>query len=67
MVTKFIDTVSVASIISSHVITKSLAILFKYLLISQLHILGFQTGASLHTQSFTQFLYSHQHLSLIHF
>ena len=43
MVTKFIDTVSVASIILSYVITKSLAILFKYLLISKLHILGFQT------------------------
>ena len=38
----FVDTISIADIISSHVITKVSVILFKYLLFSQMHALGFQ-------------------------
>ena len=38
----FVDTISVTDIISSHSITEVSAIIFKYLLFSQIHVLGFQ-------------------------
>ena len=38
----FVDTISITVIFSSHSITEVSAILFKYLLLSQIHVLGFQ-------------------------
>ena len=38
----FVDTISITDIIASHSITKVLAIPFEYLLLSQMHLLGFQ-------------------------
>ena len=38
----FVDTISITVIFSSHLITEVSAILFKYLLLSQIHVLGFQ-------------------------
>ena len=37
----FVDKMSIADIISSNSITEVSAILFKYLLFSQIHVLGF--------------------------
>ena len=38
----FVDTISITDIGSSHAITEVSAILFRYLLFSQIHALGFQ-------------------------
>ena len=38
----FVDAVSITNTISSHAVTEVSAILLKYLLFSQIHMLGFQ-------------------------
>ena len=44
----FVDRISITYIISSHSITEVSPILFKYLLFSQIHVLGFQLQSFLH-------------------
>ena len=59
----FVDTISKTDIISSHVITEVSAILFKYLLFSKTHELGFQLYSFLHLQ---YYLHSHWQVLLFH-
>ena len=45
----FVETISITIMISSHSVTKVAAILFKYLLFSKIHVLGFH--CAIHLQS----------------
>ena len=60
-----VDTLSVTLIISSHAITESSEICFKYLPFSQVHVLGLQL--IFFFLSVKYFLHSHWYLSLFHF
>ena len=60
----FVNILSVAFIISSHTITKLSAILFRHLLLSQIHVLEFRLKSLSLMRHFSQ---SHWHVSLFHF
>ena len=64
---KFVETVFVSSIISSHVMTESSITLAKYFSFSQRHVTGVQIGYFLHTLCFFRFLHCYRHLLLFHF